>query len=57
MDYRVFLHDRENHNLNVELVEAESDEHAIDQAAKIIHPHGNELWQRSRLVRRFEPGF
>lgn len=57
MDYRVFLHDRQNHILNVEVLEAETDEQAIEQAAKIAHPHGKELWQRSRLVRRFEPGF
>jgi hypothetical protein len=57
VDYRVFLHDRESHILNVEVLEAESDEHAIEQAAKIEHPHAKELWQRSRLVHRFEPGF
>ncbi len=57
MDYRVFLHDRHGHILNVEVLEAESDAHAIDQAAKIDHPHAKELWQRSRLVNRFQPGF
>ena len=57
MDYRVFLHDRQNHILNVEVLEAETDEHAIEQATKISHPHGKELWHRSRLVHRFEPGY
>ncbi len=53
-DYRLYFLDNSDHVRRAVDLQCEDDDHAIANAVEHAHPHARELWELSRLVRRFE---
>jgi hypothetical protein len=49
-DYRVYLVGRDGHFANVDIIESNADQEAIERAEQIASGRHVELWQGSRRV-------
>jgi hypothetical protein len=55
-DYRIFIFNRDDHFVGVELVFDSTDDGVLTRAAeKVTDQHGAEVWERARLVGRLAP--
>ncbi len=55
VDYRLYLFDSKNHIHRRVDLECRDDAHAIEVVGEHAFHGAAELWQRGRLVKRFEP--
>jgi hypothetical protein len=52
-EYRAYI-GPDGHFFNVATLECGDDAEATEQAKRLVHDHGVELWQRDRKVATFE---
>ena len=52
--YRIYFFNENGHIASTRDLSCLSDADALSQAARLRHPHLVELWERGRLVGRFE---
>ena len=52
-DYRLYVIGTDGHFEKAVLLDCSNDEAAIESAKQYINGHGVELWQRDRLIARF----
>jgi hypothetical protein len=53
-DYRVYIIGRDGHIQKAVLLDCSNDKAAIESAKQFINGHEVELWQRDRLIARFD---
>jgi hypothetical protein len=53
-DYRVYIIGSDGHFQNVVLLDCSNDKAAIESAKQCVNGHEVELWQRDRLIARFD---
>jgi hypothetical protein len=50
--FRAYVFDEKDHIIKAHVIEAETDDDAVDQAQAVVDGHDVEVWDGSRLVAR-----